>query len=153
MKDKYDNLEFVDAAGIDPAEVQDVVYGSAIQQGTSGGNIGRQVAVRAGLPQTVAGMSMDRQCASGMMAIATAAKQVIADGMDVVVGGGGESISLCQNEHRNAFRAADPWLKDHVPAIYMSMLETAELVADRYGVSREAQDEYALKSQQLTAAA
>jgi acetyl-CoA C-acetyltransferase len=98
-------------------------------------------------------MSLDRQCASGMMAIATAAKQVITDGMQIVVGGGVESISLVQNEHRNAYRARDPWLQEKLLALYMSMLETAEVVADRYGISREAQDEYALQSQQRTAAA
>ena len=139
-------------AGIDPAEVQDVVMGAALQQGSTGTNIARQAALRAGLPVSVAGMSVDRQCASGMMAIATAAKQVIHDGMDVCVGGGLESISLVQNDKMNRFRAADPELRAAHPAIYMSMLETAEIVADRYGISREAQDEYALRSQQRTAA-
>jgi acetyl-CoA C-acetyltransferase len=143
----------VKRSGIDAAEVEDVIIGAALQQGSTGYNLGRQVAVRAGLPVTVPGMSIDRQCASGMMAIATAAKQVIDDGMQIVVGGGLESISLVQNEHRNAFRAQDPWIDEHVPALYMSMLETAEVVTERYGVSRDAQDEYALQSQQRTAAA
>ena len=98
-------------------------------------------------------MSVDRQCASGLMAIATAAKQVILDGQQVAVGGGVDSISLVQNEHMNTYRAQDPWLVEHVPATYMSMLETAEVVARRYGISREAQDEYALESQRRTAAA
>ena len=143
----------VSRAGIDGAEVDDVIIGAALQQGATGYNLGRQVALRADLPVSVAGMSIDRQCASGMMAIATAAKQVIDDGMQIVVGGGLESISLVQNEHRNAFRAQDPWINHHVPALFMSMLETAEVVTERYGVSRAAQDEYALQSQQRTAAA
>ena len=140
-------------SGVAPDEVEDVVLGAALQQGSTGGNIARQAALRAGLPVTVAGMSLDRQCASGMMAIATAAKQIIDDGMRVVVGGGVESISLVQNEHRNAFRTRDPWLSEHQPGLYMSMLETAEIVGERYGISRAAQDEYALRSQQRTAAA
>jgi len=138
----------VKRAGIDPASVQDVVLGAALQQGHSAGNIARQAAVRAGLPVTVAGMSLDRQCASGMMAIATAAKQVVMDGMDVVVGGGVESISMVQTPEMRV--KADPWLMEHKPAIYMSMLETAETVAARYNVSREVQDEYAAQSQERT---
>lgn len=140
-------------ARLEGSEVEDVVFGAALQQGSTGGNIARQAAIRAGLPVSVPGISMDRQCASGMVAIATAAKQVITDGMDIVIGGGLESVSLVQNEHRNAYRAADPWIKEHKPALYMSMLETAETVAARYGISREAQDEYALQSQMRTAAA
>ncbi|MFC0283740.1 acetyl-CoA C-acyltransferase [Camelimonas abortus] len=140
-------------AGVDPAEIQDVVMGAAMQQGAQGLNLARQCAMRAGLPVTVAGMTLDRQCASGMMAIATAAKQIIHDGMDVVVGGGLESISLVQNERQNQYRARDPWLVEHMPALYMSMLETAEIVGERYGVSREAQDRYAVQSQERTAAA
>ena len=143
----------VDRAGVDDARVEDVVIGAALQQGSTAMNIGRQAAMRAGLPVSVAGMSVDRQCASGLMAIATASKQVVMDGMDIVVGGGVDSISLVQNEHINDYRAQDPWLVGHVPALYMSMLETAEVVAQRYGVSREAQDEYALQSQQRTASA
>ncbi|WP_375459024.1 acetyl-CoA C-acyltransferase [uncultured Enterovirga sp.] len=144
--------EAVRRAGIEPGVVEDVVMGAALQQGSSGGNVARQAGLRAGLPDTVAGMSMDRQCASGLMAIATAAKQILHDGMEIAVGGGLESISLVQNEHQNRFRGQDPWLVEHVPQIYMTMLETAETVADRYGVSREAQDSYALQSQQRTAA-
>jgi acetyl-CoA C-acetyltransferase len=140
-------------AGVSGAEVDDVIMGAALQQGSTGGNIARQCALRAGLPTSVAGMSVDRQCASGMMAISIAAKQILADGMDITVGGGLESISLVQNEHMNRFRATDPWLVDHRDAVYMSMLETAEIVASRYGVSREAQDAYALESQRRTAAA
>lgn len=139
-------------AGLEGHEVQDCVIGAAMQQGATGGNIGRQAVIRAGLPVTVAGMSLDRQCASGMMAIATAAKQVVHDGMDVVIGGGVESISLVQTAKMRTDRAGDPWIKEHKPALYMSMLETAEIVAARYGVSREDQDAYALQSQQRTAA-
>ena len=140
-------------AGIDPSEVDDVVMGCAMQQGTTGGNLARQAALRAGLPVTVPGMTIDRQCSSGLMAIATAAKQIMYDGMRIAVGGGVESISLVQNDKINRFRGADPWLVANLPQTYMSMLETAEVVADRYGVTREAQDEYALQSQQRTAAA
>lgn len=145
--------EAVKRAGIEGAEVDDVVMGCALQQGSTGGNVARQSLVRAGLPVTVAGQSMDRQCASGLMAIATAAKQVVVDGMDITVGGGLDSISLVQNEKMNAHRRADPWLVENKPEIYMTMLETAEIVSERYGVSREAQDEYSLRSQQRTAAA
>ena len=140
-------------AKLDPAEVEDVVMGAALQQGSQGSNVARQCALRAGLPETVPGMSLDRQCSSGLMAIAAAAKQVIADGMQVAVGGGLESISLVQNDQMNRHRTRDPWLMERVPQLYMSMLETAEIVAERYGVSREAQDAYALQSQQRTAAA
>ena len=143
----------VERAGVDPGEVEDVILGAALQQGSTGGNIARQSAIRAGLPTSVAGMSLDRQCGSGLMAIATAAKQIVHDGMTVAVGGGLESISLVQNETMNRNRAADPWIVEHMPALYMSMLETAEIVADRYGVTRVAQDEYALQSQQRTAEA
>ena len=140
-------------AGIDPAEVDDVVMGCALQQGSTGYNTARQAALWAGLPQTVAGMTIDRQCGSGLMAIATAAKEIIVDGMTVAVGGGVESISLVQTAHMNSYRAGDPKLVRETPALYMSMLETAEIVAARYGVSREAQDDYALQSQQRTAQA
>jgi acetyl-CoA C-acetyltransferase len=140
-------------AGVAGAEVDDVVMGAALQQGATGGNVARQAALRAGLPTSVAGMSVDRQCASGLMAIAIAAKQIIADGMQITVGGGLESISLVQNDHMNRYRATDPWLIAHRDDVYMSMLETAEIVAERYSVSRERQDEYALQSQQRTAAA
>jgi acetyl-CoA C-acetyltransferase len=143
----------VTRAGIEPAEVEDVVMGAAVQQGTQGFNIARQAALRAGLPDSVAGMSVDRQCASGLMAIATAAKQIINDDMQITVGGGLESISLTQTNAINRSRGQDPDLLSRVPGLYMAMIETAELVADRYNISREAQDEYALRSQQRTAAA
>ncbi len=138
----------VSRAGIEGGEVQDVVFGAALQQGFQGGNIARQAAMRAGLPVSVGGMSLDRQCASGMMAIATAAKQVVQDGMQIAIGGGVESISTVQTPEMRV--SADPWLKSNLPAIYMSMLETAETVAERYGISREAQDEYAAQSQDRT---
>jgi acetyl-CoA C-acetyltransferase len=145
--------EAVKRAGIDGALVEDVILGCALQQGSTGGNVARQALLRAGLPVTVSGMSMDRQCSSGLMAIATAAKQIVVDGMQVAIGGGVESISLVQNDKINKFRAADPWLVKNIPQIYMTMIETAEIVAERYGVSREAQDEYSLQSQQRTALA
>ena len=143
----------VERAGIDPAEVEDVIMGCAMPQGTQGQNIARQVALAAGLPVTTAGMTVDRQCSSGMMAIATAAKSVVCDGVDIMVGGGLESISLVQNEHYNRHRASDPRLVAKHEHIYMPMIDTAEVVARRYKVSRDAQDEYALASQQRTAAA
>ena len=143
----------VERAGIEGAEVDDVVMGAAIQQGSTHMNMARQCAMRAGLPTSVAGMSLDRQCASGLMGIATAAKEIINDGMTITVGGGLESISLYQNEKMNLSRAVDPWLMQNLPALYMTMLETAEIVADRYGVSREVQDEYSYQSQMRTAAA
>ncbi|MEM1439901.1 MAG: acetyl-CoA C-acyltransferase [Pseudomonadota bacterium] len=139
-------------SGIDPAEVDDVVMGCALQQGSTGQNVARQALVGAGLPVTVPGMSVDRQCASGMMAIATAAKQIMADNMSVVVGGGVDTISLVQNEHMNTYRAKDDAVVAKAPHIYMSMLETAEVVSKRYGITREQQDEYGLQSQQRTAA-
>src|SRR3984893_6887813 len=145
--------EAVRRAGIDPAEVQELVLGAALQQGSTGYNVARQAAIRAGLPVSVAGMTVDRQCSSGLMAIATAAKEIVHDGMTIAVGGGLESVSLVQNDKRNQYRAQDPWLVDHRPDLYMMMIETAEIVAERYQVTREAQDEYALLSQQRTAAA
>jgi acetyl-CoA C-acetyltransferase len=143
----------VERARLDPAEVDDVVMGAAVQQGTQGYNVGRQCALAAGLPVTVSGMSVDRQCASGLMAVATAAKAVVVDGMPIVVAGGLESISLVQNEHRNAFRTADPTIMAKKPEYYMAMLDTAEVVAKRYAITREAQDVYSLESQKRTAAA
>ncbi|MDG1010814.1 MAG: acetyl-CoA C-acyltransferase [Amylibacter sp.] len=138
----------VKRAGIEGLEVDDIIMGAAIQQGSTGTNIARQAAIRAGLGVTVPGMSLDRQCASGMMAIATAAKQVITDNMDIVVGGGVESVSTVQGP--KMFVDADPWMKENQPDMYMSMLETAETVAARYGVTREDQDAYAAQSQERT---
>jgi len=142
----------VERAGLDPAEVDDVMMGCAMPQGTQGNNIGRQIALAAGLPVTTAGMTVDRQCSSGMMAIALAAKTIVCDNVDIMVGGGLESISLVQNEHYNLYRASDPRLMEQHPHVLMPMIDTAEIVAKRYDVSREAQDEYALQSQQRTAA-
>ena len=138
----------VERSGIDPAEAEDVIIGAALPQGVQQ-TIGRTATLRAGLPVTVAGMTIDRQCSSGLMAIATAAKQVIVDRMDVVIAGGVESISLVQTPQMRV--DPDPELVAMVPDTYMPMLQTAETVAKRYGVSRERQDAYALRSQQLTA--
>lgn len=143
----------VSRAGIDPAEVDDVILGAAMQQGSTYLNVARQSALRAGLPTSVAGMTLDRQCASGLMAIATAAKQIVHDGMQITVGGGLESISLVQTPKMNLDRFQDPWLVAHRPDLYMTMLETAEIVAERYQISRDLQDAYAFQSQQRTAAA
>jgi acetyl-CoA C-acetyltransferase len=143
--------EAVAGAGIEPGEVDDVLWGSALQQGTQGGNIARQVALRAGLPVTTSAMSMDRQCSSGLMTIATASKQVVIDRMDVVAAGGQESISLVQTKDMRV--APDKDLMAMHAAIYMPMLQTAEIVGQRYGIGREACDAYALQSQQRTAAA
>jgi acetyl-CoA C-acetyltransferase len=137
-------------SGVDPAEVDDVLMGASFQQGYQWA-IGRTAALRAGLPSSVPGMSIDRQCSSGLMSIATAAKQVVMDRMDIVVAGGVESVSLVQT--KDVRLDADPELAARVPTMYMSMLETAETVARRYGIGREAQDAYALQSQQRTAAA
>ncbi|WP_295631120.1 acetyl-CoA C-acyltransferase [Novosphingobium sp.] len=140
----------VERAGIDGAEVDDVLWGSALQQGNQAGNLARQVALRAGLPVTTSGMTMDRQCSSGLMTIATAAKQVVMDRMDVVAAGGQESISLVQTKDMRV--GPDRSLMEMHPAIYMPMLQTAEIVGKRYGISRDACDEYAFQSQQRTAA-
>ncbi|MEI6419029.1 MAG: acetyl-CoA C-acyltransferase [Sphingomonadales bacterium] len=141
----------VKRAGIDGAEVDDVVMGCALQQGVQGGNIARLSLLRAGLPVTVSGQSMDRQCSSGVMSIATAAKQIIVDGMQITVGGGVDSISMVQNDKMRV--GMDPSLVAMHPNIHMPMLQTAEVVAKRYNVSRDRQDEYGYQSQMRTAAA
>ncbi len=141
----------MERAGIDPGEVDDVIWGAALQQGAQAGNLARQVALRAGCPIGVSGMTIDRQCSSGLMSIATAAKQVVIDRMDIVAAGGQESISMVQTPEMRVM--PDPELMNMHGAIYMPMLQTAETVAQRYGITREAQDEYALQSQQRTAAA
>lgn len=141
----------IERAGIEPGEVDDVLWGAALQQGAQAGNLARQVALRAGCPIGTSGMTIDRQCSSGLMTIATAAKQVVIDRMDVVAAGGQESISLVQTPEMRVM--PDPELMNMHGAIYMPMLQTAETVAQRYGISREAQDEYGLQSQQRTAAA
>jgi acetyl-CoA C-acetyltransferase len=145
--------EAVRRAGIERGEVEDVAVGCALQQGSTGYNVARQGALWAGLPDSVPGMTIDRQCGSGLMAIAAMAKGILNGEMEIAVGGGVESISLVQNEHMNHFRGGDPKLVAEHPALYMAMIETAEIVAERYGVSREAQDEYALQSQRRTAEA
>ncbi len=141
----------VERAGIDGAEVDDVVFGAALQQGHQAGNIARNALLRAGLPTTVSGMSLDRQCASGLMAIATAAKQITEDRMDVAIGGGVESISLVQTPQMRV--APDPELLALHADIYMPMLQTAEVVGKRYGIGRDRCDAYGLRSQRLTAEA
>jgi acetyl-CoA C-acetyltransferase len=139
-------------AGIDPGEVEDVLLGCAMPEGATGDNIARQAALRAGLPVTTSGVTVNRFCSSGMQTIAMAAQRVIVDRVPVAVAGGVESISLVQNEHKNKFRLHDAWLDEHKPEIYWPMIDTAEMVAKRYKVSREVQDEYSLRSQQRTAA-
>jgi acetyl-CoA acetyltransferase family protein len=140
-------------AKIEGAEVEDVVMGCAMQQGTTGGNVARKALLRAGVPVTAGGTTIDRQCASGLQAIALAARSVLFDGVEIAVGGGGESISLVQNDHANKFHAVDPELVKIKGDVYMPMIDTAEVVAKRYNISREAQDEYSLESQRRTAAA
>lgn len=143
----------VEKAGIDPASVEDVIMGAAAQQGTQGYNLGRLCSVAAGLPDTTAGMTIDRQCSSGLMTIAWAAKSIMCDEMDVAVAGGLESISLVQTKHKNTYRNVSKTVTEIDPTAYIPMIETAEIVSERYGISREAQDEYALQSQMRVAAA
>lgn len=140
-------------AGIAPADVEDVLIGCAAQQGTQGYNLARLSAYTGGLPDTVPGMTFDRQCSSGLMTIAAAAKTILAGEQTIIVAGGVESISLTQNAHKNSYRAVSEAVVAAEPTAYIPMIETAELVAERYGISREAQDDYALQSQQRTAAA
>ena len=141
----------IERAGIDAGDIDDVVWGAVLTQGTQFANVGRLVALRAGCPVSVSGMTIDRQCSSGLMAIATAAKQIIIDKMDVVAAGGQDTISMVQTPEMRV--ATDPSLMAMHQHVYMPMLQTAETVSRRYGISRERQDEYALKSQQRTAAA
>jgi acetyl-CoA C-acetyltransferase len=143
----------VERAGVDGGEVDDVIMGAALQQGTQGLNVARVAAMAAGLPASVSGMTIDRQCSSGLMAVASAATQIVVDGASVAVAGGLDSISLIQNEHMNMYRAADPNVLDLQPHMYMPMIDTAEVVAERYGIDRAACDEYALQSQVRTASA
>src|SRR5437879_328483 len=143
----------VERAGIELGEVEDVIMGCGFPEGATGHNIARQAALRAGLPVTTAGTTVNRFCSSGLQAISIAAARVQVDRVPIVVAGGLESISLVQNEHLNLHRFREPWLEEHKPEIYMSMIETAEVVATRYYITREKQDEYALLSPQRTAAA
>lgn len=145
--------EVVRRAGVEPGEVEDVIIGAAAQQGTQAYNLGRLCAIAGGLPSSVAGMAVERQCASGLMSIALAAKSIACNELDIAVAGGLESISLVQNKHKNAYRNQSRAVLERDPAAYIPMIETAEIVAARYGISREAQDAYALRSQQRTAAA
>ncbi len=142
----------VKRAGIEPGEVEDVTMGCGTPEGATGGNIARQALLRGGLPVTTAGQTVNRFCSSGLQAIAIAARSIIVDGVPVAIGGGLESISLAQMT-MNRSHFLNDWLVEHKPAIYMPMIETADIVAKRYGISREAQDEYALSSQQKTARA
>ena len=141
----------VERAGLEGGEVEDVIMGSALQQGTQSSNVARMATLRAGLPDSVSAMTIDRQCSSGMMAIGMAAKQILVDGMDIAIGGGLDSISKVQTAEMRV--EADPELYKMHPTAYMQMIDTAETVAKRYNVSREAMDEYALQSQQRTHAA
>jgi acetyl-CoA C-acetyltransferase len=145
--------EAVKRAKLDASEVDDVMMGSAMPEGATGGNIARQIALRAGLPVTVAGVTVNRFCSSGLQTIAMAAQRIRSDDAGVIVAGGLESISLVQNEHANKFRSKDEWLVEKKPEIYWSMIQTADNVAKRYSISRDVQDEYALESQRRTASA
>lgn len=143
----------VERAGIEPEAVEDVIMGAAVQQGTQAYNIGRLCAYTGGLPDTVPGMALDRMCASGLMTIGVAAKNIISGEMKVAIAGGVESLSLTQTKHKNTYRAQSEAAKEAMPSAYIPMIETAEIVANRYGISRAAQDEFSLQSQQRTAAA
>jgi len=142
----------VERAGIEGAEVEDVLMGVANPEGATGSNIARQAVLRAGLPVTTSAATVNRFCSSGLQTISMAAQRVLVDKVPVMVAGGLESISLVQNDHMNKYRLANEWLLENKPAIYDPMLKTAETVATRYGISREAQDEYAAQSQARTAA-
>ncbi len=142
----------VERAGIEGGEVEDVIIGCGLPEGATGHNMARLSAVRAGLPVTTAAVTINRFCSSGLQAISSAAQRIVVDQVDVAVAGGAEQISLVQNEHMNHHRAREDWLEEHKPELWMSMIETADIVAERYGIGRERQDEYALQSQQRTAA-
>ena len=142
----------VKRAGLEPGEVEDVILGCALPEGATGQNIARQAALRAGLPVTTSGATVNRFCSSGLQAISIAAQRILVDRVPIMVAGGLESVSLVQNEHFNNYRIHEAWMDEHKPEVYMPMLETAEVVAKRYYVTREQQDEYALASQQRVAA-
>jgi len=143
----------VQRAGVEPEEVEDVIMGAGRTEGCTGGNIARGSAMRAGMPVSVSGLTVSRACSSGLNAISVAAQRIISDGVPVAVGGGLESISLVQNDHANTYFRVNGWLDENLPSIYDPMLKTAQTVADRYNISREAQDEYGFQSQMRTAAA
>ena len=144
--------EAISRAKIEVGEIDDLIMGAALQEGTQGYNVARQCGIAAGLPVSVSGQTIDRQCSSGLMSVSMAAKQIVADGMQTVVAGGLESISLVQNDHQNEYRNEDAVALEKAPDLYMAMIDTAEVVSKRYNISREAQDAYALQSQQRTAA-
>lgn len=144
--------EAVKRAGIDPALVEDVILGATFHEGAQGKNMARLAAIRGGLPVTTAGMSLNRFCSSGLQSIAIAAQRVVSEKIPAIVAGGVESISLCQNDKINMFRGTNEWIMKNKPELYLSMIETADIVAQRYNVSRESQDEYSLLSQQRVAA-
>ena len=141
----------VEVAGIDPLLVEDCLIGCAMPEGATGGNIARQIAIRGGLPVTTAGATINRFCSSGMQAITMAAQRVMSNELDACVAGGLESISLVQNEHQNNFKAQEDWINENKPELYYTMIQTAEVVAQRYKISREEQDIYGLQSQQRMA--
>ncbi|MDN7141317.1 acetyl-CoA C-acyltransferase [Pseudomonas sp. JQ170] len=143
----------LERAGLEADAVEDVIMGAAVQQGTQGYNIGRLCAYTAGLPDSVPGMALDRMCASGLMSIGVAAKGILAGEMNIAIGGGVESLSLTQTRHKNSYRARSEAVLEVMPSAYIPMIETAEIVSRRYNISRAAQDEYSLQSQQRTAAA
>lgn len=144
--------EAVKRANIDPALVEDCVLGATFHEGAQGKNMARLAAIRGGLPVTTAGLSINRFCSSGLQAIAIAAQRVVSEKVPAIVAGGVESISLCQNDKINMYKGSNEWIKENKPELYMSMIETADIVAKRYNVSRESQDEYSLISQQRVAA-
>ncbi len=143
----------VERAGIDPAEVEDVILGAALVEGATGANIARQAAIRAGLPVSVSAATVCRNCSSGLQTIAMAAHEILHEGVPIVVAGGLDSVSLVQNEHMNTYRWKDEWIDAQMPDLYMPMIDTAETVSKRYGITRDMQDAYALQSQQRHAAA
>jgi acetyl-CoA C-acetyltransferase len=142
----------VQRAGLEPQEIEDVILGCAMPEGATGQNIARQAAIRAGLPVTTAAVTINRFCSSGLQAIAMAAHRVIVDKVPIMVAGGLESISMVQNDHQNNWHVQEEWIKRHKPQLYYTMIETAEVVSERYKISREKQDAYSLQSQQRTAA-
>jgi acetyl-CoA C-acetyltransferase len=138
----------VERAGIEPAEVEDVLMGCGRPEGTAGENVARQIALRAGLPVTVPGVTVNRLCSSGLQTIAMGARAIQCGEASIVVAGGLDTISCVQNDHMNHYMEQDPWLVEHRPSIYLTMLQTAEVVAKRYGIDRERQDAFGLRSQQ-----
>ena len=141
----------IETSGVDPSIVEDCLMGCAMPEGATGGNIARQIAIRGGLPVTTAGATINRFCSSGMQAITMAAQRIMSNELDICVAGGLESISLVQNEHQNNFMAQEDWINKHKPELYYTMIQTAEVVSQRYNISRDTQDEYGLQSQQRMA--